>query len=206
MKKTLRSLSTLFILLALAGSAWALAITTSSGTYEAGAVDTLYTPDAMTKFDTGGRWTDSNGNTYSGLAAEEAWVESIIGMDITIREQDKTELTSSDWGTGIDAQDLDGDGILDPIYGFRFSQEYNYFLIKTGNVSSTGNDRFLYRNLDDLYWAVLNLNAIGISEYNISGVSHIDGVDPTAPVPEPATLMLLGSGLLGLAGLRRKSK
>jgi len=38
------------------------------------------------------------------------------------------------------------------------------------------------------------------------GSLFLAGNEPSAPVPEPTTLILLGSGLLGLAGFKRKMK
>jgi hypothetical protein len=128
----------------------------------------------------------------SGSDTQLNWVNDVLDGEFILT-------TATVLGSWIDISDANA------TFAYAISgMDTDYFLIKTGNVTKDANRDFLFQNIGDLSWAVINLNEMGFKKIeNINGVSHIDTYG-NAPVPEPATMLLLGSGLVGLAGFGRK--
>jgi len=95
----------------------------------------------------------------------------------------------------------DTEKIYTNVHAFQLFHDPAYYLIKTGKADYS---HWLFENSDELGWAVINFDDEDLKSIRNTGkISHW-GEDGVAPVPEPATMLLFGAGLIGLAGIGRR--
>jgi hypothetical protein len=132
----------------------------------------------------------------SGDAEEEAWVEGVLGFDVSL--SDKYDSDGSDW-TLLDNED--------DVYATEFSTSPNFFLIKLGTGGTTLESHYLFENIGNLDWGVVDFSVTGvdfsIKNISIDRLSHVDEFEEYA-IPEPSILALIGFGLVGLSFISRR--
>ncbi|TCS38641.1 putative secreted protein with PEP-CTERM sorting signal [Paucimonas lemoignei] len=172
---------------------------------------------------------------FAGIALQTSVAYAAYAVDTKIGEAnlansgDATELAALKTFTGIDSLVLDfkldfnlGDAFLNPGTTDQWVLDIapdtpGYFILKfgIGGTNATANT-FFFQNVGELtklVWSNADVQYLSGGDCrngndnacNIGRLSHYSGFNGGSEVPEPATTVLLGLGLFGVAMSRRRN-
>lgn len=140
-------------------------------------------------------------NLYFGTGAT-AMSGSDVGFEVTNSDvfSPGSSTTVSTTGTGI------ADATLDSGTAIEFAVPFTYFETDPQGIgfstTSAANPDIILRLSQSFGYSVAGGASYGPDRLGLI----VDPIGSSVPVPEPASFALLGAGLIGLAGLRRKRR